>query len=279
MRRGIAPLVVVAALAHASSAQRNPGADALKGALQAWARSDNATAMRLFEKARQLEPALGKIACPKQGAILYEQKRFADAVKLLRDCPEPEDLPVREILGQCLYKTGNTDEAVKMLEGVLDDNPRAYAAELQLAMHFEKSDAKKAIPLFEGYLRDGPHLKDFDWQIRQRLGYLDLRDSRWSAARGEFSTVMTSRPGELLSKMGLGAAYVGENDWAHAVEILEPLLVEAEKQPSISYNLAKAYAGVGRREDAKRVIALYRRLKPDDARAQKFEAELSVTAP
>ncbi|HZS38174.1 MAG TPA: tetratricopeptide repeat protein, partial [Polyangia bacterium] len=217
-------------------------------------------------EAIQLDPAM-VVAYVKLGATLYNEKKYNDAVPMLRRCPDQTNVELREQLGLNLYKSAPTPpaEAVTVLEGVVKDKPSAFAAQLQLGLHYYKNDPKKAIAPFEAYLKFRAE-PDFDLAVQEKLGFCYLRESDWDAGQRMFETLLKVKPNELNYKLGLGSAYAGKEDCSKAITLYERLLNEAQKQPSIYYNLGKCYLKNNRAADAVREAELYTRAKSTDVK-------------
>jgi thioredoxin-like negative regulator of GroEL len=196
------------------------------------------------------------------GMIFYRDRRYGDAVALLSRCPDQSDVDLREQLGLSLYKTGAQDRAIQLLEAVVKERPDAFASQLQLGVALLKSDPKRAAGLMEAYLRQRPATLSFsDREVRERLGaaYLLARD--WPHAIATYEQLLVARK-DLAVMLGLATALVGTRDCSRAIDLLERVLGDAPKQPSIYYNLAKCYLEVRRAADAEREAGYYRKAKP-----------------
>src|SRR4030095_11579193 len=104
--------------------------------------------------------------------VYYGKNKFAEAVALLRRCPDQQNIDVREQLGLSLYKSATPapPEAVKLLEDVVTARPEAFSAPLQLGLHYLKTDPKKAATLLGLYFKNKPSNTQpaFDEQVRAK---------------------------------------------------------------------------------------------------------------
>ncbi|MFI5289662.1 MAG: tetratricopeptide repeat protein, partial [Polyangia bacterium] len=150
-----AALLCTSAFARAQgrAGSDSPGQQALADAMKAFQADDYATAETKFKEAIGADSTLTD-AYWKLAAIYYRNKKYGDAVAVLRRCPDQQNLDVREQLGLSLYRSANPPpaEAIKLLDDVADKRPSSFAAQLQLGQHYFKSDPKRAANAFELYL-------------------------------------------------------------------------------------------------------------------------------
>jgi tetratricopeptide (TPR) repeat protein len=250
------------------SGSDSPGQQALLDGRKALESDDFATAETKFREAISLDPKLND-AYWRLAAILYGKKQYQQAVELLRRAPDPTDIDVREQLGLSLYKTANPPpaESVRLLEDVVGKRPDSYAAQLQLGQHLVRSDPKKAATAIEVYLKyRPPSAASLDSQIHMVLGTAYVYAKEWDAAQREFEGLLKTKPNDMTAKLMLGSVYVGKNACSQAISLYERILAEAQRQPSIYYNLGTCYLREKRSADALREAELYVKAKPTDAK-------------
>ncbi|MCU1281442.1 MAG: domain protein, putative component of TonB system, partial [bacterium] len=246
----------------------SPGQQSLADGRRALESDDFATAETKFREAISLDPKLND-AYWRLAAILYGKKQYAQAVELLRRAPEQTDIDVREQLGLSLYKTANPPpaESVRLLEDVVSKRPDSYAAQLQLGQHLVKSDPKKAAAAIEIYLKYRPAAAaSLDPQIHMVLGTAYVYAKDWDAAQKEFEGLLKTKPNDMTAKLMLGSVLVGKGSCSQAISLYERILSEAQRQPSIYYNLGTCYLREKRPADALREAELYIKAKPTDAK-------------
>ncbi|HEY7955485.1 MAG TPA: tetratricopeptide repeat protein [Polyangia bacterium] len=270
-----AALLCTSAFARAQgrAGSDSPGQQALADAMKAFQADDYATAETKFKEAIGADSTLTD-AYWKLAAIYYRNKKYGDAVAVLRRCPDQQNLDVREQLGLSLYRSANPPpaEAIKLLDDVADKRPSSFAAQLQLGQHYFKSDPKRAANAFELYLRHRPPAAaESDALVHEKLGtdYILMHD--WDAAQGQFEGILRSKPNDMTAKLLLGTVYVGKRDedpkaCSQAITLFERILGEAHRQPSIYYNLAICYLKNNRAFDAQREAELYTRTHPTDSK-------------
>ena len=246
----------------------SPGEQSLNDGRRALEADDFATAEQKFREAISLDPKLND-AYWRLAAILYGQKKYADAVSMLRRAPDQTDTNVREQLGLALYKTANPPpaESIRLLEQVVAARPESYAAQLQLGQHLVKTDPKKAATCIETYLKYRPiSAATTDSAVHMVLGTAYVYAKDWDLAQREFEGLLKTKPNDMTAKLMLGSVLVGKNSCSQAISLYERILSEAQKQPSIYYNLGTCYLREKRSADALREAELYTKAKPLDAR-------------
>jgi len=268
MKKATIFLITVLLSSHAFAGQGgadvSPGEQSFNEGMQLLDAKDFPAAEQKFRQAIALDKSLVK-AYGELGAVLNAQKKYKDAVDTLKSCPEQKDLLVREQLGIGLDKLGNPD-AVGLLEGVVKEKPDAFAAQLMLGLHYFKTkDYKKVPPALDAYLKYRP-TPELDSEVRFKLGNAYLLTSDWDAAQREFETLLKTKPNEMAYKLGLGTAYVAKEECGKAITLYERILGEANKQPSIFYNLGKCYLLEKRFSDAEREANLYSKAKSGEAK-------------
>jgi tetratricopeptide (TPR) repeat protein len=250
------------------SGSDSPGQQALVDGRKALESDDFALAETKLREAISLDPTL-KDAYWRLAAILYGKKQYQQSVELLRKAPDQQDIDTREQLGLALYKTANPPpaEAVRLLEDVVSKRPDSYAAQLQLGQHLVKTDPKRAAGALEIYLKyRPPSAASLDQQIHMVLGTAYVYAKDWDAAQKEFEGLLKTKPNDMTAKLMLGSVLVGKGSCSQAISLYERILNEAQKQPSIYYNLGTCYLREKRAADALREAELYVKAKPADAK-------------
>jgi tetratricopeptide (TPR) repeat protein len=98
------------------------------------------------------------------------------------------------------------------------------------------------------------------------LGTAYVYAKEWDAAQAEFEGLLKTKPNDMTAKLMLGSVFVGKNACSQAISLYERILNEAQKQPSIYYNLGTCYLRERRDADALREGELYVKAKPQDAK-------------
>jgi tetratricopeptide (TPR) repeat protein len=263
-------LLPAVAFAQGRTGTTSPGQQAFDEAMRCLNSDDFGCAETKFKEAITLDAGLID-AYWRLATVHYRNKKYPEAVALLRRAPDQTNLDVREQLGLALYKNNNQPEAVKILDGVVSSKPDASAASLQLGQHYYKTEPKKAIPFFESYLknRTNPAL---DEQVKLLLGTACLLARDWDQAMRVFEELLKSKPNDLAAKLNLGTAQSGKcqtgdsSACSRCITTYERILGEGPKQPAIYYNLGVCYLRQNRPADAQREADLYTKARGAEAK-------------
>jgi arylsulfatase A-like enzyme/Flp pilus assembly protein TadD len=169
-----------------------------------------------LEKVLQLDEE-SAIALPQLGRIEIAAGNFAKAAGYLRRAHEarPEDAAAAFDYGQALELSGDLPGARDALQASLKLNPQQFAARLLLGrVYFRLDDAK--------------------------------------SAEDQFEAAVLMQPGSAEAQIELAKALNRQKKFSDAVDLLEPLAESSSNDPEVFEVLAKAYSGLGRREDAQR---------------------------
>jgi len=92
------------------------------------------------------------------------------------------------------------------------------------------------------------------WAAYTRLGTVLLLQDEWAVAEESFRAALGERPEHTEAQLGLAEALLGQNEYAEALSILEPILQEASSDAWIL--CAFACRNMGQIEDTKRFVVL-----------------------
>ena len=172
----------------------------------------------------------------------------------------PFSYQVHELNAEALELQGKWDEAAAEYRRILEINPflRGIHARLGRALLAKPQPSTESVAQakreFEQELEVDPRNASAEYV----LGELAKQDSDLSAAIRHYSraTKIDTDFGEAY--LGLGTALVSAKRFPEAIPPLETYEKLAPDSPTGHFQLALAYAGVGRKEDANREAALQR---------------------
>jgi tetratricopeptide (TPR) repeat protein len=172
----------------------------------------------------------------------------------------PFSYQVHELNAEALETQNKWDEAAAEYRKILDINPflpgiharlgRALLAKPQPSPEIVQQARKN----FEQELEIDPRNAAAEYV----LGELARNDNDFSAAVRHFSRATDIDTGFAEAYLGLGTSLVSSKRFTDAIPPLEKYEKLAPDSPSGHYQLALAYAGAGRREEANREAALQR---------------------
>jgi tetratricopeptide (TPR) repeat protein len=172
----------------------------------------------------------------------------------------PFSYQVRELDAEALEAQGKWEEAAADYRKILEVNPVLPGIHARLGRALlskpqpSSSDVEQAKKSFEDELDINPNNPTAEYV----LGDLAKNASDWSAAIRHFSRASQLDAGFAEAYLGLGESLVSDKRFADAIPPLEKYEKLAPDSPTGHYQLAMAYAGAGRRDDANREAALQR---------------------
>jgi len=169
-----------------------------------------------LEKVLQMDER-SVLALSQLGRLEKTSRNYAKAAGYLRRAHEarPDDANAAFEYGRALELSGDLPGAREALQASLKLNPNQFAARLTLG----------------------------------RV-YLSLNDPK--AAEDQLEAAVLSQPGSAEAQIGLAKALIRQKKYADAVELLEQIAGASSNDPEVFQLLSKAYAGLGRQQDAER---------------------------
>ncbi len=152
-------------------------------------------------------------------------------------------------LGRMEIASGNYGKAAGYLRRARDAHPNDATDALEYGRALELSgDLSGAREALLASLKLNPD----QFRVLLSLGriYLGLNDSK--AAEDQFEAAVLLQPGSSEAQVDLANALIRQKRFADAVELLEPIAGSSSNDAEMFAALAKAYTGLGRRQDALR---------------------------
>ena len=172
----------------------------------------------------------------------------------------PFSFQVHELNAEALELQGKWDEAATEYRKILDINPLLPGIHARLGRALlskpqpSPADVEQAKKNFEQELQADPNNAVAEYV----LGDLASRANDSASAIRHFSRATKLDTGFAEAYLGLGSALVTAKRFEEAIPPLEAYEKLAPDSPTGHYQLALAYTGVGRKEDANREAALQR---------------------
>jgi tetratricopeptide (TPR) repeat protein len=134
---------------------------------------------------KKLSPQLGKEVVVEWAELLVKQRQYAEALACLEGGKIEafrESLPVRELRAECLYGMGQVDDAARILDRVLTASPDApRALRVRALIHAATGETGEAVVLLERALRIDAH--DHASRYQLALAYEALGRPREAAGQ------------------------------------------------------------------------------------------------
>ncbi len=177
-----------------------------------------------------------------------EQDKARAALEKVLQLDESSTLALTQ-LGRIEMATRNYAKAAGYLRRARDSHPNDTGEAFEYGQALELSgDLSGARDALLASLKLNPQ----QFEARLALGrvYLGLNDS--NAAEDQFEAAVLLQPGSTEAQLNLAKALIRQKKFAEAVELLEVIAEPSSSNPEIFELLARAYAGLGRRQDAQR---------------------------
>ena len=152
-------------------------------------------------------------------------------------------------LGHLEFSAGNYKEAAEYFRRARKFRPDDAGIALDYARALKMNhDANGARNVLQASLRANPH----QFAARLLLGQIYFRLGDADAATDQLESAALLQPENVEARTSLAKVLLTQKKFADAVELLEPLAQSSPNEADVFALLAQAYAGVGRREDARR---------------------------
>ena len=239
------------------------------GAIAAAGRSYS-DALGYFERAAAWNPALDGLDL-NWGRAAFMASRFSDAIPPLSRYirSHPGDAGIRGALGMSQYMTGDYRGCVDTLKGVADKLESIPQMEFVYAESLVKTGQVSAGKTrLEALETAHPEIAD----VHRALGeVLESQGDRQGAER-ELQRAVLLNTGDAQAHYDLGKVDVESGKAAAAISELETATGLSPKDPAFHRELAAAYNLASRKDDAKKELAIYEKLKNQAATADKSTA-------
>lgn len=193
----------------------------------------------------------------------YSDLSMRSSQDLAREAPF--SFQVHELNAEALEVQGRWDEAAAEYRKILEINPLLPGIHARLGRallskpHPSPGDIEQAKKSFEEELEIDPR----NTAAQYVLGQLAADSGDFASAVRHFSRATELDASFTEAFLGLGTALNSAKRFSEAVPPLEKYEKMAPDSPTGHYQLALAYAGVGRRDDANREAALQRQTSAD----------------
>jgi len=172
----------------------------------------------------------------------------------------PFSYQVHLLNAEALELQGKWNEAVTEYKRILDINPllRGIHARLGRALLSEPQPTPETVAQAKKAFEDELEIDPRNASAEYVLGELAKNDNDLSAATRHYARATVLDTDFAEAYLGLGTSLVASKRFADAIPPLEKYEKLAPDSPTGHFQLALAYSGVGRKDDANREAALQR---------------------
>ena len=256
----------------------NPFAHSIRGEIL-FKEGNMDEAATVFEETLNLK-ADDKYAHSKLGVIYRMQGKTDQAISILERGLEidPDDPSLHHALGDVYIRLGRDEDAIAEYQKAIDIDPEDdYAFRGLLSSKVKGRDSKAVISQLQKVLKI-PSRKQ-NAHLHALLGRHLRQEKEYEAAADEFREAVKLQPRSLYFQTQLAFCYCKLEQYSRAVELLEPIRQVKQRDPLIARALAKAYAGVDRVEDARRLLIDILYVYPNDRYLRSALVKLGKSKP
>jgi Tfp pilus assembly protein PilF len=233
----------------------------------------------LYTHSSELERAadiLGQLkkAAPDNPEVLYAAYRtYSDLSfesQLALSLAAPDSAQMQQVMAHEETREGNTNGAIAHFRKAIAINPHLPGVHFELAELLRTSQdpaiKKQSEEEYRAALAENPQ----DEKALCALADIASRKGDVKQAFQDYSKAVALEPGDANAKLGLAKTLVDMDEADKAVPLLESSVQLEPTNPTAHYRLSTLYRKMGRVDDAKREVDLYKQYKDmkDKLRAQ-----------
>jgi tetratricopeptide (TPR) repeat protein len=232
-----------------------------------------------LEKAAAILTQLRK-ANPDNAEVLYAAYRtysdLAGESMLALSLAAPESAQMHQLMAHEDYRQGNTTGAVAQYRKAIALDPHLPGVHFELAelLRTSKDETvkKEAEQEYRAALREDPQNE----KSILRLAEIDAQRGNTEQSYKEYSKAVELQPADADAKLGLAKTLIEMNQTEKALALLEDAVRLEPTNATAHYRLATIYRKMGRADDAKREMELYKKFKEMKEKLTALYKELQV---
>ncbi len=181
-------------------------------------------------------------------SVFFLTERFPDGVRLLKPfrARDADDMDIAQQLGLHLYRTGEHDNAVPLLEQAAADAKRFDASWMLAGHYYRRANWVRGLHHATRYVNARPE----DTKALALLGTFYLKSEQFADAVTVFQRYLDAHPDNPSARINFANALVRSGSMERASLEYERLLKDNPKQGRLLYNLAAIRIKQERCEDA-----------------------------
>jgi Tfp pilus assembly protein PilF len=239
----------------------------------------------LYTQSGDLEKAATVIAQLRQAApdsaeVLYAAYRtysdLAGESMLALSLAAPESAQMHQLLAHEDTRQGNAVGAIAQYRKAIAIDPHLAGVHFELAelLHTSTDETvkKEAEQEYHAALLENSQ----DEKAIFRLAEIDAQQGNVEQAYKEYTKAIELQPADADAKLGLAKTLIAMNQTDKALALLEDTVKLEPTNATAHYRLATLYRKIGRVDDAKREVELYKKLKDMKEKLRALYKELQV---
>ena len=222
---------------------------------------------------------LRKIA-PDNPEVLYAAYRtYSDLMgesMLALSLAAPDSAQLHQMMAHEQNRQGNSNGAIEQLRKAIAISPHLPGAHFELAelMYSSQDDAvkKQAESEYRAALKDNPQ----DQKAVLRLAEIDAQKGDIDQSLKGYTQAVQLQPSDADAKLGLAKTLIALNQNDKALKLLEETVQLDPTNATAHYRLGSMYRELGRTDDSKKEIELYKKFKDMKEKLQALYKELQI---
>ena len=232
-----------------------------------------------LEKAAAVIAQLRK-AAPDNAEVLYAAYRtysdLAGESMLALSLAAPDSAQMHQLLAHEDTRQGNTNGAVAQYRRAIAIDPHLPGVHFELAelLHtsMDETVKKEAEKEYHAALLENPQNE----KSILRLAEIDAGKGNIEQSYQEYAKAVELQPADADAKLGLAKTLIEMNQTGKALVLLEDTVKLEPTNATAHYRLATLYRKMGRVDDAKREVELYKRFKEMKEKLRTLYKELQI---
>lgn len=203
-----------------------------------------------------------KKAAPANPEVLYAEYltyfNLSAEARLALSLAAPDSAQMHQLLAHEEIKEGNTNRAIAQYRMAIAIDPRLPAVRYDLAELLNTSSdpaiKKEAIEEYRIALEQNPQ----DEKVIYSLAEIAAQNGDVQQAYQDYSKAVALAPGDADAKLGLAKTLIEMDQDDKALPLLEDAVRLEPTNPAAHYRLSTLYRKMGRMDDARREVELYK---------------------
>ncbi len=219
-------------------------------------------------------------ANPDNAEVLYAAYRtysdLAGESMLALSLAAPDSAQMHQLLAHEDTRQGNTDSAIAQYRKAIAIDPHLPGVHFELAelLHTSTDETvkKEAEQEYHAGLLENPQ----DEKAIFRLAEIHAQKGNIEQSYKEYTKAVALQPADAEAKLGLAKTLIEMNQADKALALLEDTVQLEPTNATAHYRLATLYRKMGRIDDAKREVELYKKFKEMKEKLRTLYKELQV---
>jgi len=232
-----------------------------------------------LEEAGVVVSQLRKVA-PENPEVLYAAYRtysdLSGEAMLALSLAAPDSAQMHQMLAHEESRQGNTNGAVEQFRKAIAIDSHLPGVHFELAelLHTSQDEAvkKEAEQQYRAALKENPQ----DEKTILRLAEIDAQNGDQQRSLEEYQKAVELQPADADAKLGLAKALTQLNQNDKALALLEQTVQLEPTNATAHYRLGTLYRKIGRSEDSKRELELYKKYKDMKEKLRALYKDLQI---